>query len=61
MTTALILLRASEIGIPIKDLDLLSVGMLFDIFSEKSLDFEMSDNGEREATPSEVDEFIRNF
>lgn len=59
MTTALILLRASELGISVCDLDLLSVGMLFDIFAEKSLDFET--DGDREATQSEVDDFIKNF
>lgn len=61
MTTALILLRASELGISVCDLDLLSVGMLFDIFAEKSLDFEATDSGDREATQSEVDDFIKNF
>ena len=57
-------MRAAEIGISVRDLDLLSVGMLFDIFTEKSLDMDMltpEDSGEREATESEVADFVDNF
>ena len=35
MTTALFLLRCVEVGISIQDLDLLTIGMVLDIFVEK--------------------------
>ena len=35
MTTALFLLRCIEIGISIADLDLLTIGMVMDIWTEK--------------------------
>ena len=38
MTTALFLLRCVEIGISIRDLDLLTIGMVLDIWTEKSND-----------------------
>lgn len=34
MSTALLLLRAAQLGIPVSDLDTLSVGMLLDIYTE---------------------------
>ncbi len=34
MTTALMLLRAAQLGISISDLDLLSIGMLNDMYAE---------------------------
>ena len=38
MTTALFLLRCVEIGISIRDLDLLTIGMVLEIFTEKGND-----------------------
>lgn len=38
MTTALFLLRVAQLGIPISDLDLLTVGMVSDIFTESAND-----------------------
>lgn len=38
MTTALFLLRCVELGISIRDLELLSIGMVNDMFIEKSND-----------------------
>lgn len=38
MTTALFLLRCVEIGISIGDLDLLTIGMVLDIWTEKGND-----------------------
>lgn len=38
MTTALFLLRCVEIGISIADLDLLTIGMVTDMFVEKGND-----------------------
>ena len=38
MTTALFLLRCVEVGISIQDLDLLTIGMVLDIFVEKEND-----------------------
>ena len=38
MTTALFLLRVAQLGIPIRDLDLLSVGMVSDMFVEAAND-----------------------
>ena len=57
MTTAVLLLRAAEVGISIADLDLLTIGMLNDIFIEKFNDSE----GEWEdvATQEDIDTFLR--
>lgn len=57
MTTAVLLLRAAEVGISIADLDLLTIGMLNDIFVEKFNDSE----GEYEdvATQEDIDDFLR--
>ena len=38
MTTALFLLRCAEIGVSIADMDLLTIGMLTDMFVEKGND-----------------------
>lgn len=38
MTTALLLLRCVEVGISICDLDLLTIGMVLDIWTEKAND-----------------------
>lgn len=38
MTTPLFLLRCTEIGISIRDLDLLSIGLVLDIWTEKGND-----------------------
>ena len=38
MTTALFILRCVEIGISISELDLLTIGMVLDIWTEKSND-----------------------
>ena len=38
MTTPLLLLRCIEIGISIRDLDLLTIGMVMDIWTEKAND-----------------------
>ena len=38
MTTAIFLLRCVEIGISISELDLLTIGMVLDIWTEKSND-----------------------
>lgn len=56
MSTALLLLRAAEIGISIADLDLLTIGMLNDIFIEKFNDHE----GEYAtvATQEDIDQFL---
>lgn len=56
MTTAVLLLRAAEVGISIADLDLLTIGMLNDIFVEKFNDSE----GEYEdvATQEDIDQFL---
>ena len=38
MTTPLFLLRCCEVGISIRDLDLLTIGMVLDIWTEKGND-----------------------
>lgn len=38
MTTALFLLRCTEIGISIRELDLLTIGMILDMWTEKAND-----------------------
>lgn len=57
MTTAVLLLRAAEVGISVADLDLLTIGMLNDIYVEKFNDSE----GEYEevATQEDIDTFLR--
>lgn len=38
MTTALFLLRAAQLGIPIRDLELLTIGMVTDMITEAQND-----------------------
>ena len=60
MTTALFLLRCMEVGISIRDLDLLTIGMVLDIWVEKGNDSgeENSDGGSvRMAQQSDFDAF----
>ena len=38
MTTPLLMLRACQIGIPITDMDLISIGLLLDMWTEKAND-----------------------
>lgn len=38
MTTALFLLRCVEVGIAIRDLDLLTIGLVMDMWTEKGND-----------------------
>lgn len=38
MTTGLYLLRAAQLGIPLGDLELISIGMLYDMFTESDND-----------------------
>ena len=38
MTTALYLLRCIEVGLSMADLELLDMGMIYDMFTEKSND-----------------------
>jgi hypothetical protein len=38
MTTPLFLLRCTEVGISIRDLELLSIGLVLDIWTEKAND-----------------------
>ena len=38
MTTPLFILRCCEVGIPIRDLDLVTIGLVLDIWTEKSND-----------------------
>lgn len=60
MTTALFLLRCVEVGISIRDLDLLTIGMVLDIFVEKGND-SAEENGNtgfvRMAQQSDFDKF----
>lgn len=54
MTTALFLLRCVEVGISISDLDLLTIGMVLDIWTEKGND---SVKYQKVAGQSEFDKF----
>ena len=54
MTTALFLLRCVAIGISISELDLLSIGMVLDIWTEKGND---SVKYQKVAGQSEFDRF----
>lgn len=50
MTTALFMLRAAQVGISIADLELLSVGMVCDIFTERT-----NDDAEYDYLPTQED------
>ena len=54
MTTPLFLLRCLEIGISIKDLDYLTIGLVMDIWTEKGNDSYKYDNV---ATQEDFDKF----
>lgn len=54
MTTPLFLLRCTEIGVSIRDLDLLSVGLVIDMWTEKAND---SATYDRIATQEDFDRF----
>lgn len=54
MTTPLLMLRACQIGIPIVDMDLISIGMLLDMWTEKAND---SASYRRLATQEDFDRF----
>lgn len=55
MTTALYLLRCAEIGLSMQDLELLDMGVIYDMFTEKVND---SWNGwTRKATQADFDKF----
>ena len=54
MTTPLFLLRCIEIGISIRDLDLLSIGLVLDIWTENAND---SVKYRRVATQEDFDRF----
>lgn len=54
MTTALFLLRCTEIGISILELDLLTIGMILDMWTEKAND---SVKYDRLASQAEFDRF----
>lgn len=60
MTTALFHLRCLEIGLPIRDLDLLTIGMVIDIWTESLNDRSKDEQGGdmvREATQEDFDKF----
>lgn len=54
MTSALFLLRCTELGLSMEDLDHLDVGMVFDMFTEKAND---SYEYKTVATQSDFDKF----
>ena len=56
MSTALFLLRAVQLGISIRDLDLLTVGMVFDMAAESINDQE--GDYARVATQDDIDAFF---
>lgn len=60
MTTPLFLLRCVEVGISIRDLDLLTIGMVLDIWTEKANDsvkYETAGGTVRKATQKDFDMF----
>lgn len=57
MTTPLFLLRCVEIGVSISDLDLLTVGLLIDMWTEKANDGVKYKMVAREATQQDFDAF----
>ena len=54
MTTPLFMLRAAQLGIAIRDLDLLSIGLVMDMFTEQQNDSYKYPNM---ATQSDFDKF----
>lgn len=57
MTTPLFLLRSVELGISISDLDLLTVGLVIDMWTEKANDSAKYEKAAREATQEGFDKF----
>lgn len=57
MTTPLFLLRCVELGIAISDLDLLTIGLVIDMWTEKGNDDVKYKKGAREATQEDFDKF----
>ncbi len=60
MTTPLFLLRCVDVGISIRDLDLLTIGMVLDIWTEKANDsvkYQSVGGTVREATQKDFDSF----
>jgi len=51
------MLRCIEIGISVRDLDLLTIGMVLDIWTEKSNDSEDYELDYREADQADFDKF----
>lgn len=56
MTTPLFLLRCVQIGLSIRDLDLLTIGMVNDMYAESRND-ECRDSYREIATQSDMDKF----
>ena len=54
MTTPLLMLRALEIGLSVQDMDLISIGLLLDLWTEKAND---SVKYRRVATQEDFDRF----
>lgn len=54
MTTPLLMLRALEIGLSVQDMDLISIGLLLDMWTEKAND---SVKYRRVATQKDFDRF----
>ena len=57
MTTPLFLLRCLEVGLSIRDLDLLTIGMVIDIWTEHINDSVKSNDNFRKATQEDFDRF----
>ena len=57
MTTPLFLLRWVELGIAISDLDLLTIGLVIDMWTEKGNDDVKYKKVAREATQEDFDAF----
>lgn len=57
MTTPLFLLRSVEIGISISDLDLLTIGLVIDMWTEKGNDGVKYKKAAREATQEDFNKF----
>ena len=57
LTTALFHLRCLEIGLPIRDLELLTIGMVIDLWTESLNDKEKGEEPVREASQEDFDRF----
>ncbi len=59
MTTALFLLRCTQLGLSVADLEFLTIGMITDMYNEASEDAtDKPENNVREATQADINRYF---